>query len=198
MADDPQKPPPRAEPPGNANDAATNAADDDANGADANDADASGADPSGADPSGADPSDADPSGADPSGADASGADPSGAAVEDDLASVGDRDAVFEALWKRVEGAWDDDKPHAALLEHAIKSEKLPDLAGRYRALQEDPDKGARAKKKIDGIVIAATHMLMATKTPTRTKTPWQWSAAAALTFAVVCAWLFYQLFVPHR
>lgn len=168
MADDPQKPPPRAEPPGNANDAATNAADDDANGADANDADPS------------------------------GADPSGAAVEDDLASVGDRDAVFEALWKRVEGAWDDDKPHAALLEHAIKSEKLPELAGRYRALQEDPDKGARAKKKIDGIVIAATHMLMATKTPTRTKTPWQWSAAAALTFAVVCAWLFYQLFVPHR
>lgn len=119
-------------------------------------------------------------------------------AEGDLASIGDKDAVFDALWKRVLEAWDDDKPHAALLEHALKSEQLPDLAGRYRALERDPEKGARAKKKIDGIVIAATQMLMATKTPPRTKTPWQWSAAAALTFAIVCAWLVYQLFIPHR
>ncbi|MBX3223290.1 MAG: hypothetical protein KF795_22450 [Labilithrix sp.] len=117
---------------------------------------------------------------------------------DALAALGDRDAVFEALWKRALEAWDDDKPHAALLEHALKSDKLPDLAGRYRALESDPDKSARARKKIDGIVVAATQMLMATKTPPRTKTPWQWSAGAALTFAIVCAWLFYQLFVPHR
>lgn len=119
-------------------------------------------------------------------------------AESDLASIGDKDAVFEALWKRVLEAWDDDKPHAALLEHALKSEQLPELAGRYRALERDPEKAARAKKKIDGIVIAATQMLMATKTPPRTKTPWQWSAAAALMFAIVCAWLVYQLFIPHR
>jgi hypothetical protein len=36
------------------------------------------------------------------------------------------------------------------------------------------------------------------KTPPRTKTPWQWSAAAGLIFVIVCAWLFYQLFVPHH
>ena len=125
-------------------------------------------------------------------------DASAADAESDLASIGDKDAVFEALWKRALEAWDDDKPHAALLEHALKSEQLPDLAGRYRALERDPEKGARAKKKIDGIVIAATQMLMATKTPPRTKTPWQWSAAAALMFAIVCAWLVYQLFIPHR
>ena len=120
------------------------------------------------------------------------------ASDDDLAAIGDRDAIFEALWKRTLEAWDDDKPHAAILDHALKSEKLPDLAGRYRALKDDPEKGARAQKKIDGIVVAATHMLMATKTPPRTKTPWQWSAAAALFFAIVCAYLFYALFVPHR
>ena len=119
------------------------------------------------------------------------------ASDDGLAAIGDRDAIFEALWKRTLEAWDDDKPHAAILDHALKSEKLPDLAGRYRALKDDPEKGARAQKKIDGIVIAATQMLMATKTPPRTKTPWQWSAAAALTFAIVCVYLFYTLFIPH-
>lgn len=119
-------------------------------------------------------------------------------AEDDLVSIGDKDAIFEALWKRTLEAWDDDKPHAAILEHALKSEKLPDLAGRYRALKEDPEKGARAQKKIDGIVIAATQMLMATKTPARTKTPWQWVASAALMFVIVCAWLFSQLFMRHH
>jgi hypothetical protein len=115
-----------------------------------------------------------------------------------LAELGDKDAVFELLWKRTLEAWDDDKPHRAILEHALASEKLPDLAGRYRALSNDPDKGTRAQKKIDGIVVAATQLLMATKTPPRSKTPWQWTASIAFVFAVVCAWLFYQLFVPHR
>jgi hypothetical protein len=115
-----------------------------------------------------------------------------------LVSIGDRDAVFEALWKRTLEAWDDDKPHAAILDHAIKNEKLPELAGRYRALKDDPEKGARAQKKIDGIIVAATQMLMATKTPPRTKTPWQWNAAAFAIFLIVCGWLVYQLFIPHR
>jgi hypothetical protein len=109
------------------------------------------------------------------------------------------DPIFEALWARALEAWDEDRTHAALLEHALRGERLPDLAGRYRALKDDPEKGARAQKKIDGIVVAATQMLMATKTPTRTKTPWQWTVSAALLFAIVCGWLFYQLFVPrHR
>ena len=108
------------------------------------------------------------------------------------------DAIFEALWKRTLEAWDDDKPHTALLDHALKNEGLPELAGRYRSLKDDPEKGTRAQKKIDGIVVAATQMLMAMKTPPRTKTPWQWSAMAALTFAIVCAWLVYQLFIPHH
>jgi hypothetical protein len=119
------------------------------------------------------------------------------AEADERAGVGDSDAIFEALWKRTVEAWDDDKVHAAILQHALRSERLPDLAGRYRALKDDPEKGARATKKIDGIVVAATQMLMATKTPPPTKTPWQWNAAAVLMFAIVCGWLFYQLFLPH-
>lgn len=111
---------------------------------------------------------------------------------------GSADALFEALWARTLEAWDDDKPHAAILEHALRTEKLPDLSGRYRALTSDPDKGPRAKEKIDRIIAAATSMLFATKTPERTKTPWQWSAAAFLIFALVSIYLFYQLFLPHR
>jgi hypothetical protein len=108
------------------------------------------------------------------------------------------DALFEALWTRVMEAWDDDKPHQAILAHAIDKQMLPELAGRYRALKDDAEKGARAQKKIDGIVLAATQIMMAMKTPPRTKTPWQWTASAALFFALVCAWLFYKLFVPHH
>lgn len=122
-----------------------------------------------------------------------------AATDDaDLIGIGDKDAIFDALWKRVLEAWDDDKPHVALLDHALRSEQLPELAGRYRAQKDDPEKGARAQKKIDGIVVAATQMLMAMKMPARTKTPWQWTASAAFLFIVVIAFLGYQLFVPHH
>ena len=115
-----------------------------------------------------------------------------------LEELGDRDAIFEALWKRCLEAWDEDKPHQAILEHALKSEKLPDLAGRYRALKDDAEKGTRAQKKIDGIVVAATQMLMATKTPTVTKTPWTWTAAAVAFFAITITYLVWALVIPHR
>jgi hypothetical protein len=109
----------------------------------------------------------------------------------------DTDAIFEALWTRVVEAWDDDKPHQAILQHALDKQMLPELAGRYRKLKDDAEKGPRAQKKIDGIVIAATSMLMSMKTPARTKTPWQWTASAALLAAIVTAWLYYRLFVHH-
>jgi len=115
--------------------------------------------------------------------------------------VGDEsstDELFEALWKRCLDGWDDEGPHRAILEHALRTEKLADLAGRYRAFKDDPEKRERAQKKVDGIVAAAMQLMMATKTPVRTKTPWTWTAAAVLTFLIVCAWLSYQLFFPHH
>jgi hypothetical protein len=100
------------------------------------------------------------------------------------------DPLFEALWKRVLEAWDDDKPHAALLEHAIRAQKLPDAAGRYRALKDDKEKGARAQKKLDGIVIAATQMLMSMQTPRPPKrTPWWLTLLAGLVMVVLLGWL---------
>jgi hypothetical protein len=110
----------------------------------------------------------------------------------------ENDPIFEALWTRCLEAWDDDKPHTALLEHALKTETLPSLAGRYRSLQDDPEKGVRAKKKMDALVIAATSMLMAMKTPPPTKTPWHWNVAAILVFTLVSAYLLYALFLRRH
>ncbi len=75
------------------------------------------------------------------------------------------DAVLDALWARTLAAWADEKVHAALLDHALRSNGLPEIAGRYRALVDDPERGPIAKKRIDAIVLAASSMLQSTKTP---------------------------------
>jgi hypothetical protein len=93
--------------------------------------------------------------------------PAAATFDDSLGS----DAILDALWNRVLDAWDDDKIHASLLEHAIRNQQLPDLAGRYRALEKDEAKAPLAKKKLDGIVVAATQMLFATKSAEREAIP---------------------------
>jgi hypothetical protein len=108
------------------------------------------------------------------------------------------DAVLEALWKRVLEAWDDEKAHAALIDHAMREQQLPEAAGRYRALVDDPDKGALAKKKLDAIVLAATQMLLALKTPrSGNKVPLPITLSAFGVCAVLLAWLGWALW-GHR
>jgi hypothetical protein len=106
------------------------------------------------------------------------------------------DLIFETLWGRVLEAWDDDKTHAALIEYAVRTQHLPDAAGRYRALTNDPDKAIIAKKKLDGIVIAATQMLMSMKTPAIGKTPWQITLSAVLICVVLVSMVGYLIL--HR
>lgn len=104
------------------------------------------------------------------------------------------DPIFETLWSRVLEAWDDDKPHAALLEYALRNERLPVAAGRYRALKDDPEKAARAQKKLDGIVVAATQMMLAMKTPpARTKVPWPITLVAFLIMAFILVMIAYGM-----
>ncbi|HEX3343034.1 MAG TPA: hypothetical protein VHS09_00625 [Polyangiaceae bacterium] len=107
------------------------------------------------------------------------------------------DAVLEALWSRVLEAWDDDKTHAALIDHAMRAQRLPEAAGRYRALVDDPEKGARAKKKLDAIVLAATQMLLAMKTPKPGKVPLPITLSAFGVCALLLAWLGWALW-GHR
>jgi len=111
-------------------------------------------------------------------------------VTEDSAS----EAILDALWSRALEAWDDDKPHQALLEYALREQKLPEVAGRYREIKEkDAEKAARAQKKLDGIVIAATQMLTAMKTPERAKVPAGMTAAVLGVCLLLLAWLLHAV-----
>jgi hypothetical protein len=104
--------------------------------------------------------------------------------------------VFEALWAKVMATWDDDKVHASILEYALVSGKLPDLAGRYRALKDDPAKAPRAQKRLDAIILAATEMMMSMRTPSITKVPLAWTLSAAGIFFFAVLFVAYVMF--HR
>lgn len=108
-----------------------------------------------------------------------------------------RDPVLEALWDRVLAAWEDDKPHAALLEHALRAQALPELAGRYRALALDPQRGAAAKKKLDLIVLTATQSLMAMKTPKPARVPLAITLSAFGVCFLLLGWLAWALWGPR-
>jgi hypothetical protein len=104
------------------------------------------------------------------------------------------DPVLEALWARVLDAWSDEKTHAALLEHALRGQRLPEIAGRYRALTSDPEKGDLAKRRLDAIVAAATQMLASMKTPKPGKVPLPITLSAVGICAVLLGWLAWAVF----
>jgi hypothetical protein len=103
------------------------------------------------------------------------------------------DPVLEVLWKRILDAWGDERAHAALLDHAIQVQALPEIAGRYRSLVDDPEKGTAAKKRLDAIVLAATQMLMSMKTPPPGKTPWPITLSAVGVSLLLLSWLAYAM-----
>ncbi len=106
------------------------------------------------------------------------------------------DPVFEAMWAKVMDDWDDDKIHGAILEYSVNGERLPDLAGRYRALKDDPLKGERAKKRLDAIVLAATSLMMSMRTPANTSIPLSITLSVAGLFFAAVAFVAYAL--THR
>jgi hypothetical protein len=107
------------------------------------------------------------------------------------------DPALDALWKRVLDAWDDDATHAAVLEYALRAQALPEIAGRYRALSDDPERGPIAKKKIDGIVIAATQMLLSMKTPKPGKVPLPITLSAFAVCVLMLGWLALAIWGRH-
>jgi hypothetical protein len=103
------------------------------------------------------------------------------------------DAVLEALWGRVLEAWDDERVHAAALDHALRSKALPTLAGRYRALLGDASKAALAQKRIDAIVLAATSMLFSMATPKPRGVPLGITLTAVGICLLLLGWLGFAL-----
>ncbi|MFZ8255340.1 hypothetical protein ACO1K4_14355, partial [Staphylococcus aureus] len=67
-----------------------------------------------------------------------------------------------------------------------------DLAGRYRSLVNDPERGAIAKKRIDTIFVLAMQMLESTKSPSRAKESRAIGTAIGLVVALVLTYLFFS------
>jgi hypothetical protein len=107
------------------------------------------------------------------------------------------DSVFDALWARVVDRWDDDKAHAAVLEHALRSKMLPELAGRYRAISNDSTRAPVATRQLDRIVVAATEMLMSMKTPAPGKIPLPITLSAFGVCVLLLAWLAFAVWGRH-
>jgi hypothetical protein len=107
------------------------------------------------------------------------------------------DAVLEALWGRALERWDDEAVHTAVLEHAVRVQRLPDLAGRYRALSEDAERGPVAKERLEAIVAAATTMLWAMQTPKPTKVPPSITLSAFGVCAFLLLWLAWAVYGKH-
>ncbi len=105
--------------------------------------------------------------------------------------------ALDALWERVLLAWDDDKVHEAILQYGLRTQSLPELAGRYRDLLGDPSKGNRAKQRIDAIVTAVTAQLTAMKTPRVGRVPVAMALSALGACALVLAWLGWVLWGPR-
>ncbi|MGA3119800.1 MAG: hypothetical protein ABSF69_03425 [Polyangiaceae bacterium] len=107
------------------------------------------------------------------------------------------DPVLDALWQRVLAAWEEDKAHGALLDHALHTESLPEIARRYRALVDDPQKGRGAKKKVDAIVVAATHLLLSTRTPRPVRVPLPITLSAFGLSVAMLGWLAWAVWGVH-
>jgi hypothetical protein len=107
------------------------------------------------------------------------------------------DPLLDVLWTRVLERWEDDQAHAALLEHALRVQALPEIAGRYRALVDDPEKGDTAKERLDRIVVAATQLLFSMKTPKPGKVPLPITLSAFGVCILMLAWLAFAVWGRH-
>jgi hypothetical protein len=104
------------------------------------------------------------------------------------------DPALDELWKRVLEAWDDDERHGALVELALRTQALAAIAARYRTLVDDPEKGARARQKLEGVATAATSLLFSTRTPRAPRrVPISITLSAFGTCALLLVWLAWAL-----
>ncbi|MDP9149815.1 MAG: hypothetical protein M3O36_07765 [Myxococcota bacterium] len=108
-----------------------------------------------------------------------------------------QDPILDALWLRVLAAWHDEAAHVALLDHAVRSLQLPEIAGRYRPLLDDPAKTEEAKKRLDRIIVTATQMLLSMKTRTPGKVPLPITLSAVSVSMFLLAWLAWAVWGRH-
>ncbi|MEZ4390050.1 MAG: hypothetical protein R3A48_03050 [Polyangiales bacterium] len=92
---------------------------------------------------------------------------------------------IEQAWIALQEKWDLDEQHRAFVALAAALDRLPDAAGRYRALRDDPERGAEASKGLQRVLGAALATLSPDRhTPMAPKTNYLLAAAA-----LACLWI---------
>ena len=107
------------------------------------------------------------------------------------------DAALEALWKQVVDNWDDDKPHAAFLEHCRQTNQLAEAAARYRGMTGDRARGTAAQKRLDGVAILALAALESTRTAPVVRRGQTAAILLFLLFAALAFWLVGYLYLER-
>ncbi len=103
------------------------------------------------------------------------------------------DPVFDALWACVEDQWDTPEAHTKILDYALATAKLPELAGRYSAYRDDDARREFASKRVAAITLAALNMLEAARTPKYVRPPWYLVVSAMMIFAIVITFVWATL-----
>ncbi len=73
------------------------------------------------------------------------------------------DAGFEAMWANVLSDWGNEGAHHALLEYAIRTELLGELAKRYRREKDNAAHAEYAAKRLEAVALTAMSMLEPTR-----------------------------------
>ncbi len=75
------------------------------------------------------------------------------------------DPALEALWKQVVEDWDNDKAHAAYLEHCNAKNRLAEAASRYRGMAGDRERGESSEKRLQAVLALAFAQLEVLRSP---------------------------------
>ena len=88
---------------------------------------------------------------------------------------------LEGVWRDVLSDWENEKAHESFQRLAWARGELGRAAACYRGQLDDPERGELAAKRMNAVVLFATHVLEGSKTP-RSSVP-RWIVGLAV---VIC------------
>jgi hypothetical protein len=75
------------------------------------------------------------------------------------------DPSLEVLWHHALDHWDEDKAHAAFLQHCDATNQLPEAAARYRGMAADHTRAEVAEQKLRAVAALAVAKLETQRMP---------------------------------
>lgn len=94
------------------------------------------------------------------------------------------DPGIEALWAHVLDHWEDEKAHAAFLQHCDQLNQLPEAAARYRGMTGDHTRANTAEQKLKAVAALAFAKLESQRSPPVPERRF-WLTAVAFLFAIL-------------